>query len=350
MPTDPGTTISSLYQREHFKIDTDSGLHRVTIEGPNAGGTAINRAQVDDTGALKVTGSGGGGGGTVDQGTGGSSPWLVKIDQTGTNNDVNISGTVDVSGSTVTIQEPLSVDDNGSSLTVDQSAAPWVVEGQVNADSPTSGKPIIIGGVASTAAPSPVSADGDAVDAWFTRTGVLQVGDGLGSLTIDTAGGSISVDDGGGSLTVDGTVDTELAAASALSDTFSNPTTAPVGACELYWDGTQWVRHRLSFSQTRNTVASGAGTAVDMSSNPMASFGIFVIKDGGTTLTGFTVLLEGSLDNANWTTLVSNSSVSGNPQLVWVASKPVFYMRSNATAVNGTGSPTVKIVILAKEI
>jgi hypothetical protein len=37
-------------------------------------------------------------------------------------------------------------------------------------------------------------------------------------------------------------VDTELAAASALSDTFANPTTAPVGAMMMGFDGTDWER------------------------------------------------------------------------------------------------------------
>ena len=38
------------------------------------------------------------------------------------------------------------------------------------------------------------------------------------------------------------TVDTELAAAAALSDTFANPTTAPVGACLLVWSGAEFAR------------------------------------------------------------------------------------------------------------
>lgn len=50
-----------------------------------------------------------------------------------------------------------------------------------------------MGGVASASAPSAVSADGDAVNLWITRTGVLQIGDAGGSLTVD---GSVTCNSG----------------------------------------------------------------------------------------------------------------------------------------------------------
>lgn len=132
MPDHSGNIQPQLDLEEHAHL---AKARRVAIVGTD--GINYYEAKVNSSGELSTTGGGGGGGGTVDQGTGGVSPWLVKIDQTGTNNDVNISGTVDVSGSTVTIQEPLSVDDNGSSLTVDgtvaatQGTSPWVVSGTV---------------------------------------------------------------------------------------------------------------------------------------------------------------------------------------------------------------------------
>ncbi len=65
------------------------------------------------------------------------------------------------------------------------------------------GNPLPIGGYASTATPTAVSADGDRVKAWFDLNGRQAIFDG---------GGLISVDDGAGSLTVDGTVTANLAA------------------------------------------------------------------------------------------------------------------------------------------
>lgn len=58
-------------------------------------------------------------------------------------------------------------------------------------------KPVGLGGYASTAAPSAVSADGDIVNLWADRSGRLSVWDG---------GLTLSIDDGSGSITVDGTV------------------------------------------------------------------------------------------------------------------------------------------------
>lgn len=89
-------------------------------------------------------------------------------------------------------------------------------------DAAAIGNPVLIAGYASAAAPSDVSADGDAVRLWADRAGRLQVGDGGGSLTVDGtfwqatqpvsvaatvtvtgAGGTFPVTDSGGSLTVD---------------------------------------------------------------------------------------------------------------------------------------------------
>lgn len=71
------------------------------------------------------------------------------------------------------------------------------VQGAAAADAPVAGNPVLIGARASAAAPTDVSADGDAVPLWTTLKGALHVADG---------GGTLSIDDGGGAITVDGTV------------------------------------------------------------------------------------------------------------------------------------------------
>lgn len=305
--------------------------------------------------------------------TQGTSPWVVSGTVTVTDgsgpltiDDGGGAISVDDNGGTISVDDGggnISIDDGGNTITVDGavsvSGSVTSTESQTKTDGGTgfvqeSSTVFPVGAIFDDTAGTGLSENDIAairINQNRAQVQVLEDGSTRARYATVTAANALKVEaNQATAANLNCTADTELAAASALSDTFSNPTTAPVGACEMYWDGTQWVRHRLSFSQTRNTVASGAGTVVDMSTNPMASFGIFVIKDGGTTLTAFTVLLEGSLDNANWTTLVSNSSVSGNPQLVWVASKPVFYMRSNVSTLTGSGSPTVKVVILAKEI
>lgn len=55
-------------------------------------------------------------------------------------------------------------------------------------DAAVSGNPVLMAGYASAAAPAAVSADGDVCRLWVSRTGVLQVGDGGGSITVDNGG------------------------------------------------------------------------------------------------------------------------------------------------------------------
>lgn len=63
-----------------------------------------------------------------------------------------------------------------------------VVRGAAAHDAAASGAPILLGGYAKATAPSAVSADGDATNLWCTTTGALHVADGAGSLTVDATG------------------------------------------------------------------------------------------------------------------------------------------------------------------
>lgn len=121
---------------------------------------------------------------------------------------------------------PFSVDSNGRLF--------GLVTGPVAHDAgATAWEPLLMGGVASAAAPTDVTADGDAVRAWFDRAGRLQIGDGGGSLTVD------------GTVAVSGSVDTELPTAAALSsDNVAAPTAPAVGAFLFNYDGTNYDRVR----------------------------------------------------------------------------------------------------------
>jgi len=147
--------------REHAFVDTATNALLVKVINPSGPGSNVNIAEV---------------GGTA------------------------IGSTVPVSG-TVEINEPVSVDDNGGSLTVDGTVAVSSVGGTVE---------IIDGGGSITV---------DGTVAVSSVGGTVTVGDGGGSLTVDgtvaaTQSGNwtvsvnepVSVDDNGGSLTVDGTV------------------------------------------------------------------------------------------------------------------------------------------------
>jgi hypothetical protein len=184
-------------------------------------------------------------------------------------------------------------------------------------DAAVTAKPVLIGGFASTSAPTAVSADGDAVQLWVSRTGVLQVGDGGGSLTVDAPVGTplfTRLSDGAGALDtrvmnidaqaigVNGflstigfmhgyngsswdrvrTVNTgqvkstlydaagsaQLPSAAALVDGVGNPTTPIVGSAGLLFNGTTWdrkpglIESTLLTSGTRNAT-TGTSTQVN---------------------------------------------------------------------------------------
>lgn len=75
----------------------------------------------------------------------------------------------------VAIPEPVSVDDNGASLTVDQDTAANLnaqVQGPVAHDSPSTGNPLILGGHATNTSPTAVATN-DAVRVWVSTNGVV---------------------------------------------------------------------------------------------------------------------------------------------------------------------------------
>jgi len=227
-----------------------------------------------------------------------SGGWTVAATQSGAWT-VAVSGSVAVTGPLTDAQlraSPVPVTQTDSDLMKAK------VEGPVAHDSPSSNSPVQIGGIASASAPTPVSADGDAVRVWIDRVGRLQVtiasvsgsvptddvtnvvdGQGfaqesdsvnaIGFILDETAGIALSEGDAAAAridskraqiaviedettrgrrltitaanaMKVDGSavtqpVDTELPAAAALSDTLANPTTPMVGSASLnYYDNT----------------------------------------------------------------------------------------------------------------
>jgi hypothetical protein len=94
--------------------------------------------------------------------------------------------------------------------------------------------------------------------------------------------------------------DTELAAAAALSDTFANPTTAPVGSFNMHWDTTQWQR-------SRGGLGDGAGAGGMANVLPMLYNGSTHDRFRGDTTNGLdvdvtrvtgTVTIAGAVTNA----------------------------------------------------
>ncbi len=127
---------------------------------------------------------------------------------------------------------PVVIASNQSALTTGGGAAH---------DAAATGNPLLLGGYASAAAPTDVSADADVVRAWFLRNGA--------QAAVLTAAGALIGGDATNGLDVDVTrvtgtvtVDSELPAAASLTDNFSNPSAPAVGAFHMVWDGSTWDR------------------------------------------------------------------------------------------------------------
>lgn len=119
-------------------------------------------------------------------------------------------------------------------------------------------------GLANAAAPTDVTANADAVAAWFLRNGSQVVSLASGGTLIAVGQGAMAA-----SLPVviasnqsAITVDTEMPAAAALADNTSTPTVPGVGAFLMGFDGTNWDRVGVSATGGRLQVdvISGGGS------------------------------------------------------------------------------------------
>lgn len=130
----------------------------------------------------------------------------------------------------------------------------------------------------------------------------------IGDVTINNASGAsaVNIQDGGNTITVDGTVaisgtvtvDSELAAAAALSDNFANPTTSVVGAMLMAWDGTTWDR-----------VTNGGGVEATALRVTIAndSTGVLSVDDNAGSLT-----VDGTVAVSSITTSVTPGTAAAN--------------------------------------
>lgn len=170
---------------------SNSGLRYVKAQMTtrNSGTAIVQNIATDDPSVLATLGAAGGGGGA--EGT---------VDLTGINGVTPSTG----NGTAGTGTLRVAIASNNTAFSVNASAT-----GPAAHDAAASGNPVIDGGVASAAAPTSVSADGDAVQAWYLRNGAqatvltaagaLVGGDATNGLDVDVT----RMNDGGNSITVD---------------------------------------------------------------------------------------------------------------------------------------------------
>lgn len=91
---------------------------------------------------------------------------------------------------------------------------------------------------------------------------------------------------------------------------------------------------------------AGNGTTIDVSTNPFSKFTIVVSATG--TITSWTVILEGSIDAINFTTIATHTNLIGNNISIFsgVNLTPCLYFRTKCTAlVLGIGTNIVSTVL-----
>ena len=100
----------------------------------------------------------------------------------------------------------------------------------------------------------------------------------------------------------------------------------------------------MAAKYTETFAATGAGTTYDLVRRTSDTFALAVKKTG--SVTSWTVLLEGSLDGTNWTTLLTHTNASPGDALIIAPTAgvrtPVNYLRLNCSALTlGTGTAIV---------
>ncbi len=103
-----------------------------------------------------------------------------------------------------------------------------------------------------------------------------------------------------------------------------------------------------NFATRQDTfTATGTGTTVDKSAAPVTKFGI-QIKGTGAAATLWTVNLEGSLDNVNFSTILSHVTGTGDGSVMWIGSleAPALYFRSKVIALTLGSATNIVATIL----
>jgi hypothetical protein len=183
-----------------------------------------------------------------------------------------------------------------------------------------------------------------------TESTQLAVKADLDSIVTNTGNGATAANQttGNNSLSTIATNTGNIPAKGAATTANSTPVniasdqTVPVSIA-----GTVTVTSSAFFSKTTYTVTtSGTQTATDIHTSPAKTWSVSV-KGTGAAATTWAVNLEVSLDNANWTPLLTHSNSTGDGTLLASGDTlvPALYYRANVTSLT-LGSATNIIITL----
>ena len=100
------------------------------------------------------------------------------------------------------------------------------------------------------------------------------------------------------------------------------------------------------FTGTDTYAATGSGQTIDAHLSPVREFGIQVAAVGGTP-TLWTIILEGSLDGTNFSTILTHTQALGLGVILWsTVPAPVSYFRTRCSVLTlGAASSATAYVL-----
>ena len=100
--------------------------------------------------------------------------------------------------------------------------------------------------------------------------------------------------------------------------------------------------NKVTYFRTDTFTGTGNGTSVDATANPIGSFGILVRATGGTP-TLWTLVLEGSIDGTNFSTILTHTNTLGLNVNLWSGAliSPCRYFRSRVVALTLGGASNI---------
>ena len=110
---------------------------------------------------------------------------------------------------------------------------------------------------------------------------------------------------------------------------------------------TPWLQQGPSSTRGDTYTATGNGTTVNLTANPLQTFGVQV-KGTGAAATTWDVRLEGSLDGTNFTQILQHTNTTGDGAIVFSGASyyPSLYFRSRCSGLVLGSATNIVVTIL----
>ena len=111
-----------------------------------------------------------------------------------------------------------------------------------------------------------------------------------------------------------------------------------------------WLITEFFSTRSDTYTQTGNGVTVDVSATPMEYYAVQV-NGTDAAATGWTAVLEGSLDGTNFTTILSHATATGDGAVLWSGTNvsPCLYFRSRVSALTLGSATNIVVTILGDQ-